>query len=223
MEATTKSQSTEGSAYYRPQHTHDAMLAEVGRGTPCGEFLRRYWHPIALSENATTRPQNVRVLGEDLILFRDGKGRPGLLTPRCAHRGTSLYYGKVDEHGIRCCYGCENGNEWSRGGEIGMVWMSPNHMSITPWYPVQELYGLVFAYMGPLEKKPVLPRWDALEGLAPDEKIFATDSSFSVGGDDSVKIVPCNWLQDWENRTDAFHVSILHSSFSGEQFAPRWR
>jgi hypothetical protein len=74
--------------------------------------------------------------------------------------------------------------------------------------------------MGPAEKKPVLPSWDALEDLAPDERIFTTDSSFSVGGDDTVKIVPWNWLQDWENSTDPFHVYILHSSFSGEQFAP---
>jgi phenylpropionate dioxygenase-like ring-hydroxylating dioxygenase large terminal subunit len=90
-----------------------------------------------------------------------------------------------------------------------------------PWYPVEELYGLVFAYMGPPEKKPVLPRWYVLEDLAPDEEIFTTDSSFSVGGDDSVKIVPWNWLQDWENSTDPFHVYILHSSFSEAQFAPQ--
>jgi hypothetical protein len=74
--------------------------------------------------------------------------------------------------------------------------------------------------MGPPEKKPVLPCWDALEGLAADETIFATDSSFSVGGDDSIKIVPWNWLQDWENSTDPWHVYILHTAFSGSQFAP---
>ncbi len=94
----------DGCAYGRPAHHHDAELTEVGPGTPCGEFMRRYWHPIALSANVVARPQQVRILGEDLILFRDGKGRPGLLTPRCSHRGTSLYYGKVDDNGIRCCY-----------------------------------------------------------------------------------------------------------------------
>src|SRR4051794_30743805 len=93
-----------GNAYGRPKQTYDAELAEVGAGTPCGEFLRRYWHPVGISRLVTTAPQNVRILGEDLILFRDGKGRPGLLTPRCAHRGTSLYYGRVDDEGIRCCY-----------------------------------------------------------------------------------------------------------------------
>ena len=89
-----------------------------------------------------------------------------------------------------------------------------------PWYPVQERYGLVFAYMGPPEKKPVLPYWDALEDLAPDETIFATDSSFSVGGEDSIQILPWNWLQDWENSTDPWHVYILHTAFSSSQFAP---
>src|SRR5215469_17078774 len=91
----------DGTAYGRaPQH-HDAELTEVGPGTPCGEFMRRYWHPIALSSKVEARPQNVRLLGEDLILFRDRKGRPGLLYPRCAHRGTTLYYGKVEDEGIR--------------------------------------------------------------------------------------------------------------------------
>src|SRR5207247_7472809 len=83
---------------------HDAELTETGPGTPCGEFMRRYWQPVGLSKDVGTRPQSVRILGEDLLLFRDGKGRPGLLEPRCAHRGASLYYGKVDERGIRCCY-----------------------------------------------------------------------------------------------------------------------
>src|SRR5262245_55089264 len=94
----------DGSAYGRPQPTYDAELTEVGPGTPCGEFMRRYWQPVAVSINVSLTPQYVRILGEDLILFRDGRGRPGLLTPRCAHRGSSLFYGKVDENGIRCCY-----------------------------------------------------------------------------------------------------------------------
>ena len=183
--------SSDGHAYERPEHTHDAELTEVGRGTPCGEFMRRYWQPVAVSISVTATPQDVRILGEDLILFRDGKGRPGLLTPRCVHRGTSLYYGKVDEDGIRCCY---HGWQFDVEGRCIDQPCEPNngaahrHRIRQPWYPVEERYGLVFAYMGPPAKKPLLPRWDALEGLAPDETIFATDSSFSVGGDDSIKI-----------------------------------
>ena len=72
--------------------------------TPCGELFRRYWLPIAEASKVTTRPQNIRILGEDLVLFRDGMGRAGLLYPRCMHRGTSLFYGKVEDEGIRCCY-----------------------------------------------------------------------------------------------------------------------
>jgi phenylpropionate dioxygenase-like ring-hydroxylating dioxygenase large terminal subunit len=213
----------EGNAYERPEHAYDAELTEVGRGTPCGEFMRRYWEPVAVSTSVTTTPQNVRILGEDLILFRDGSGRPGLLTPRCAHRGTSLFYGKVNENGIRCCY---HGWQFDVEGRCLDQPCEPDngaahrHRIRQPWYPVEEHYGLVFAYLGPLAKKPAFPRWDALEGLAPDETIFATDSSFSVGGDDSVKIQPWNWLQDWENSTDPWHVYILHTAFSGSQFAP---
>ena len=214
---------TDGSAYGRSRHSYDAELTEVGPGTPCGEFMRRYWQPVAVSANVDTTPQEVRILGEDLILFRDGKGRPGLLTPRCAHRGASLFYGKVDENGIRCCY---HGWQFDVEGRCIDQPCEPDngaahrHRIRQPWYPVQERYGLVFAYMGPPEKKPVLPLWDALEDVAPDETIFATDSSFSVGGDDSVKIMPWNWLQDWENSTDPWHVYILHTAFSGSQFAP---
>jgi nitrite reductase/ring-hydroxylating ferredoxin subunit len=212
----------EGCAYGRPQQTYDAELAETGPGTPCGEFMRRYWQPVAASANVTTTPQHVRILGEDLIVFRDGKGRAGLLTPRCAHRGASLYYGKVEESGIRCCY---HGWLFDVEGHCLDQPCEPNggmhrHRIRQPWYPVEERYGLVFGYMGPPNKKPILPRWDALENLASDETIFATDSSFSVGGDDSVKVLPWNWLQDWENSTDPWHVYILHTAFTGSQFAP---
>ena len=93
-----------GTAYGRKPAAHRADLTEVGAGTPMGELLRRYWHPIGLTADASDTPRLVRLLGEDLVLFRDRSGRPGLVYPHCAHRGTSLYYGKVDERGIRCCY-----------------------------------------------------------------------------------------------------------------------
>jgi len=94
----------DGRAYGRPTPTHDHDLVAVGPGTPGGELLRRYWQPFARREEATTLPSTVRMLGEDLVLFRDGQGRPGLLYPRCCHRGTTLHYGKVEDDGIRCCY-----------------------------------------------------------------------------------------------------------------------
>jgi nitrite reductase/ring-hydroxylating ferredoxin subunit len=206
-----------GTAYGRATPTYRAELTEVGAGTPMGELLRRYWHPVGLASDAGERARRVRVLGEDLILFRDGQGRAGLVWPRCAHRGTSLYYGKVEARGIRCCYHgwlydvqghcleqpCEEG-----GG--------PRRDKVRqPWYALEERYGLVFAYLGPPQKKPLLPRYGCLEELGTGEFIEADDSSIGSGG---AQVVPCNWLQHWENVVDPFHVPVLHGSFSGAQF-----
>jgi nitrite reductase/ring-hydroxylating ferredoxin subunit len=206
-----------GTAYGRPKPTYRAELAEVGAGTPMGELLRRYWHPIGLSSNANDTPRKIRALGEDLILFRDGQGRPGLLYPHCTHRGASLYYGKVDDQGIRCCY---HGWLFDVQGRCLEQPCEPEggrarDRRRQPWYPVQEQYGLIWAYMGPPEKKPVLPRYECLEVLDEGEFLEADDSSIGGGGP---PIIPCNWLQHYENLVDPFHVVILHSSFSGTQF-----
>ncbi len=214
---------TDGTAYARPAHSSDEELTRVGPGTPCGEFMRRYWHPIAQSADLSATPKNLRILGEDLIMFRDGRGRPGLLTPRCIHRGTSLYYGKVDDHGIRCCY---HGWQFDVEGRCIDQPCEPRDSSFKdrvrqPWYPVEERYGLVFAYMGPSEKKPLLPKWDILEDVGADEEIYAIGpSGIGVGGDDSVSVVPWSWLQDYENTMDPFHVPILHASFTEVHFVP---
>ena len=157
----------QGTAYGRPAQTYFKELAEVGPGTPMGELLRRYWHPIGMVSDATDKPKNVRVLGEDLILFRDKSGRTGLVYPHCAHRGTSLYYGKVDEQGIRCCY---HGWHFDVQGNCLNQPCEPNggrarEAKRQPWYPVQEQYGLIWAYMGPPERKPTLPRYECLENL----------------------------------------------------------
>ena len=206
------------SAYALKPPTSNAKLTEVGRGTPMGELLRRYWHPVGMSADAGDTPRPVKVLGEELILFRDGAGRPGLVYPRCCHRGTTLYYGKVEERGIRCCY-----HGWLFDVEGGCLEMpcepEPSGAQCQrvrqPCYPVEERYGLVFAYLGPLEKKPLLPRYECLEVLAPGEFVEADDSSIGSGG---VVIAPCNWLQHFENVVDPYHVPILHGTFSGPQF-----
>lgn len=207
----------QGTAYGRPPRRHRPELTEVGAGTPMGELLRRYWHPVGLSADAGATPRQVRVLGEDLILFRDGAGTPGLLYPHCAHRGTSLYYGKVEDRGIRCCY-----HGWLYDAEGHCLEQpceadgGPRRDRIRqPWYPVTERYGLVFAYLGPPGKKPVLPRYECLETLAPGETVEADDSSIGSGGP---QIVDCNWFQHWENVVDPLHVPILHGAFSGPQF-----
>lgn len=213
--------SREGSAYGRPAAHPDEVLARVGPGTPCGEYLRRYWHPVGVSASVTDRPQKVRILGEDLILFRDKKGRAGLLYPRCMHRGTSLYYGHVEDEGIRCCY---HGWMFSVEGHCLDQPCEPGggthrETARQPWYPVEERYGLVFAYMGPPEKRPVLPRYDILESLEEGEFIEVDGSGY--GGYADVVAdphVPFHWLQNWENIVDPYHVQVLHATFSGIQF-----
>lgn len=210
-----------GSAYGRPLQTHDAELTEVGSGSPCGELMRRYWHPVELSERLGERPIELRVLDEDLILFRDRAGRPGLITPRCVHRGAPMSFAKVEDRGIRCPY-----HGWLFDVE-GRCLEQPCEVTNKPefrdrcrqpWYPVEERYGLVFAYLGPPEKKPVLPKWAPFEDLSSDEKIVPDAATYSVGGDDTEEFIPWNWLQDWENTMDPFHVVILHTAFSGPQF-----
>ena len=208
-----------GTAYAIEPPTYRAEITEVGRGTPMGELLRRYWHPVGLSQDAASTPRRVRALGEDLILFRDGEGEPGLVYSRCCHRGATLYYGKVEERGIRCCY---HGWLFDRQGHCLEMPCEPEMGAKMkdrvrqPWYPVQELYGLIFAYMGPPEKKPVLPRYAALEEFAPGEFLDTDDQSIGGGG---TAVIPCNWLQHWENIVDPYHVPILHGTFSGTQFS----
>lgn len=212
--------SNHGSAYGRPLPHSNKLLTEVGPGTPCGELMRRYWQPIATSAGLQDVPRKVRVLGEDLVLFRDRKGRAGLLYPRCMHRGTSLYYGRIEADGIRCCY-----HGWLFDVE-GRCLDQPcepeggrhREQARQPWYPVEERYGLVFAYLGPPEKKPVLPRYDNLEDLAPEEMLWSHVGGFGATGDDSLSIVPYSWLQMNDNIMDPFHVQVLHSTFSGIQF-----
>lgn len=207
-----------GSAYSRKPPSFNAKVTEVGRGTPMGELLRRYWHPVGIAADAGTTPRPVKVLGEELILFRDGQGRAGLVYPRCCHRGTTLYYGKIEERGIRCCY---HGWLFDVEGHCLEMPCEPNPSGPQcqrvrqPWYPVEERYGLVFAYLGPPEKKPVLPRYECLEVMGEGEFVEADDSSIGSGG---IVIAPCNWLQHFENVVDPYHVPILHGTFSGPQF-----
>ena len=207
-----------GTAYGRPKPSSRLELAQVGAGTPMGELLRRYWHPIGMAADANDTPRQVRVLGEDLILFRDKTGRPGLVYPHCAHRGSSLFYGKVEERGIRCCY---HGWLFDVQGHCVEQPCEPDAGAKScskvrqPWYPVQELYGLIWAYMGPPDKKPVLPKYECLEVLEEGEFLEANDDSIGGGGP---QVIPCNWLQHYDNLVDPFHVVILHATFSGTQF-----
>ena len=101
MARSTKHLRTPFSAYLRRDITEfDEELCRVGRGTPCGEYLRRFWQPICPEDELGDVPRAIRILGEDLVVFRDGSGRIGLLERRCTHRGASLEFGKIVERGI---------------------------------------------------------------------------------------------------------------------------
>ena len=209
----------DGRAYGLVKGSWDPELVEVEAGTPSGELLRRYWHPVARSKEATTVPREVRILGEDLVLFRTAGGEPGLVTPRCCHRGTTLYFGKVEDDGIRCPY---HGWLFTTDGRCVDQPCEPDRgrnldRYRQPWYPVVEYHGLVFAYLGPPDKQPVFPRYDIFEDLQDHEEIVVIDH-FAFGGPTDA---PCNWFQTHENSMDAYHVFILHNAISGPQFDPR--
>src|SRR6185369_11614220 len=136
------------------------ILVRTNGGTPGGEWMRRYWQPVALSEELAENgaPLPVRLLGEDLVLFRDDQGRLGLLGRRCAHRGADLSLGRIEDGGLRCLY---HGWLYDLGGRCLEQPAEPegsdfknkiNHRS----YPCKELGGIVFTYMGPGEP-PVFP------------------------------------------------------------------
>ena len=211
----------QGTAYGRPPQQSNDLWTRVGPGTPCGEFMRRYWQPVLASTSVTNRPKEVRILGENLIIFRDGEGRPGLLYPRCMHRGTSLFWGHVEKDGIRCCYhGWKfdvEGNCIEQPCEPKSGLQRAEHRQ--PWYPVREQYGLVWAYMGPPDRIPAMPRFSCMEPLQDGEVYFAVDNSMGSHGDiNGPETVPYSWLHMNDNIMDPFHVQVLHTTFSVVQF-----
>src|SRR5437588_12514691 len=133
-------------------------LTKVGPGTPMGSLLRRYWHPVgAVAELQAEPVQPVRLLGEDLVLFRNERGEFGLIGPKCAHRAISLAYGIPQVNGLRCAY---HGLTYHTEGHVVDMPFEPTclHFKV-PAYPVEELGGLIFAYLGP-QPVPLLPRFD---------------------------------------------------------------
>ena len=178
----------------------NARLTLTGPGTPCGEMMRRYWIPVGISDELTYLPKPVLILGEDLVLFRDGRGRPGLLGKHCSHRGTSLEYGQVDEEGIRCCY---HGWLYDVEGRVLDMPAEPPESTAKDHlrhlaYPCRELGGLIFAYMGPREKMPELPGY---EFLVREDGTRVAQASVRA----------CNWLQSIENVGDPVHTAFLHA------------
>src|SRR5947208_8864647 len=139
------------------------LLTRIGPGTPAGEVLRRYWHPIAVAQELTDENPTmfVRVLGEDLVLFKDRSGNVGLIADHCVHRGASLLYGRVEERGISCAY---PGWLYDAAGNCLEAPAEPAgskfHLTVKiKAYPVQKWIGLYWAYMGPLPA-PAITKYD---------------------------------------------------------------
>lgn len=177
-------------------------LTRVGAGTPAGEMLRRYWWPVAFSQDAKPRgaPLKIKLLGEEFVLFRDGTERLGLMALHCSHRGTSLEYGRIEERGIRCCY---HGWLYDIHGNCLEQPAEPAGSTFKdrvkhPAYRAQDAGGLIFGYIGP-EPAALLPSYDLL---------VRDDGCRVVGGD----IEDCNWLQRAENSADGAHSIALHAA-----------
>jgi phthalate 4,5-dioxygenase len=175
-------------------------LTQVGPKTPGGEFVRRYWWPAALSEELPVggAPIPVRLLGEELVLFRDESGKPGLMGIHCSHRGADLSYGRIEDGGLRCLY---HGWLFDRTGRCleqpGEPAGSTFHERIKhPAYPCHEQAGIIFTYMGPGEP-PLFPNYEFLS--VPDEYVFATKYHSA-----------CNYVQGNEGNFDPQHLSFLH-------------
>ena len=206
------------SLYHFDVPSEDVTLTHVDRGTPMGELLRRYWQPICTADEIADLPKRVRILCEDLVVFRNGAGEVGCLELHCPHRGSSLEYGRVEEDGLRCCY---HGWKFAPDGRcLDMPCETPafrEKMDVwQPAYPVHEYGGLVFVYMGPAEQQPLFPLYDIIDTRSRDDVVLR---GMRIWEDHSIGFVrDCNWLQHYENVVDPFHLLILHGTNSGDQF-----
>lgn len=184
-------------------------LVRVGEGTPMGTVMRRYWHPVATSEQLPgpdCDPLRIKLLGERFVLFRNSDGNVGMLDELCMHRGASLAIGQVEDNGIRCIY-----HGWKFGID-GTLQETPNHGDCryrermkANAYPVVESSGLIWSYIGPKELEP--PFRTFAPDLVPDDHRVALRVN-----------VKANYLQVWEGGLDSSHVSVLHAN----QARPSW-
>lgn len=192
-------------------------LTRVGPGTPMGNVMRRYWHPICTSEQVSkpdSDPLRTRLLGEDYVVFRDTDGKVGVLDEFCMHRRASLALGRVEKGGIRCLY-----HGWKFAVD-GTILETPNHCDPrfrarikAPAYPVFEAGGLVWTYVGEKEKQPPLPLWRFMQPGPEENRVVVRLNTAA------------NYLQLWEGGTDSSHVGILHSNkanptWMSEEFTP---
>ncbi|MEA2642726.1 MAG: 5,5-dehydrodivanillate O-demethylase oxygenase subunit [Chloroflexota bacterium] len=184
------------------------MLTRVGPGTAMGELLRRYWFPVAMAPELTDEQPTkfVRILGEDLVLFKDKSGNVGLIQDHCAHRGASLLYGRVEERGIACAY---HGWLYDTAGSCLECPAEPAdsmfHLTVKMQaYPVQDFVGMYWAYLGPLPA-PVIPKYDLWARQDGTRRLYVQPR------------LDCNFLQPMENSVDPAHLQILHQDSIGNR------
>jgi nitrite reductase/ring-hydroxylating ferredoxin subunit len=191
------------------------LVTNTDKGTPMGELFRRYWLPVALSEELPGPdcvPVKLRIMNEDLIAFRDTEGRPGLVDAFCPHRGAPMFFGRNEDSGLRCVY---HGWKFDVSGRCTDLPNTPegdtykNKVRITA-YPCREAGGMVFAYMGPAEREPPFPEFDFLH--VPPANIYVTKFQLE-----------CNWLQATEGDFDPSHVGFLHSTLDDNRSNPQLR
>ena len=180
----------------------NALLTHVGPGTPMGQYFRRFWLPFIASAEINRpdgAPRRLRLLGEDLVAFRDSDGRVGVLEAYCTHRRGNLFFGRNEECGLRCAY---HGWKFDVSGRCVDL---PSEAATSAFrekvgirsYPAVERGGLVWTYMGPPELQPEFPEYE-WNSLGHDQRITGTH------------LVQCNWLQALEGDVDTAHVSYLH-------------
>ena len=179
------------------------LLTRTNAGTPMGEYFRCFWQPVALSEELAepdSPPIRVKIMGEELVAFRDSNGKVGLVAPKCAHRGADLFFGRNEQCGLRCVY---HGWKYDAEGQcVDMPNVPPaagyhGNVSIKA-YPTCDFGGMVWAYLGPREHRPALPPQLEL-GLVPAPHRYVTK-----------RYVECNWAQSMEGALDTAHFSFLH-------------
>jgi nitrite reductase/ring-hydroxylating ferredoxin subunit len=187
---------------------HNELLTRTDRGTPMGGLLRSYWMPALLSEEIPAPdcpPVRVAMLGEQLVAFRDSQGRVGLVGEHCLHRGTSLFFGRNEECGLRCVY---HGWKFDVDGNVVDTPAEPagsdfkSKLKHTA-YPTMEAAGIIFAYLGAPEKQPLFPNYEWAQ--TPKDQTYVTKA-----------LMDCNYLQGVEGECDSSHLSFLHREFSAE-------
>ncbi len=185
-------------------------LTQTDANTPCGEYLRRYWHPIHITSELGEKPKLIKILGEELVLFQDKSGQYGLVHKKCPHRRASLEYGRCEDKGISCCY---HGWQFDVDGTILKIpgeedtdaGIRVKHNLRLGAYHIKEFKGLLFAYLGPSEEIPEFPLYDTFN--IPDMTMTPYAAPFA-----------CNWIQVLDAIVDPVHTAFLHQSQFSDGF-----